>query len=56
MRAWRAKRHPELVAEQAEPTEAERRQLFAERDVGRLEWWLATARTCADIADLLAVP
>jgi Putative restriction endonuclease len=84
VRAWRAKRHPEFVAERAEgraegaaegearglvkgllavlagrglePTEAERRQLLAEHDVGRLERWLAAARTCAGIADLLAVP
>jgi hypothetical protein len=84
VRAWRAKRHPEFIAERAEgrregeaagkadglaegvlavlgarglePTEDQRRQLMAERDLGRLERWLAAAGTCADLAGLLAIP
>ncbi len=76
VRAWRARRHSEFVAERAEgraeglvegllvvlavrglePTEDERRRLLEEQDLGRLERWLAAARTCADIAGLLAVP
>jgi len=39
-----------------EPTEAERRCILQERDLGRLERWLAAARTCADVAELLATP
>ena len=37
------------------PTEAERHRILEERDLGRLERWLAAARTCADIAGLLAM-
>jgi hypothetical protein len=39
-----------------EPTEDERRRLLEERDLGRLERWLAAAGTCGDVAALLAVP
>jgi len=94
VRALRAKRHPEFIAERMEgeaeaeeraeeeargrvegesegraeglliwlagrglePTEAERRRILGERDLGRLERWLAAARACTDIAALLAVP
>jgi hypothetical protein len=45
-----------LAARGLEPTEDERRHLLEERDLGRLERWLAAARTCADTAELLAVP
>jgi len=38
------------------PTEDERRRISGEREVGRLERWLAAARSCADVAALLAVP
>ena len=66
------KRHPERVAERAEgraealiivlaegvlePTEDERRRILEERDAGRLERWLAAARTCADVAGLRPAP
>jgi hypothetical protein len=77
--AWRAKRHPEFLAERAEgeasgraegraaalmillatrglgPTEAERRRILAERDLGRLERWIAAAGSCADVAALLTL-
>jgi hypothetical protein len=84
VRAWRAKRHPEFIAEREEgrmegeaagkadglakvllavlgarglePTEDEHRRLLAERDLGRLERWLAAAGTCSDLAGLLALP
>jgi hypothetical protein len=39
-----------------ELTEDERRRIQKERDLGRLERWLAAARTCADVAGLLAIP
>ena len=39
-----------------DPTEDERHRILAERDPGRLARWLAAARTCADVATLLAVP
>jgi hypothetical protein len=39
-----------------DPTEDERRRILAERDPDRLARWLAAARTCADVATLLAVP
>jgi hypothetical protein len=39
-----------------EPTEDERRRILGERDLGRLERWLAAAGSCADVAQLLAVP
>jgi hypothetical protein len=39
-----------------EPTEDERRRIREERDLGRLARWLAAARTCTDIAGLLALP
>jgi Uma2 family endonuclease len=39
-----------------EPTEDERDRIRQERDLGRLGRWLAAARTCADVAELLAVP
>jgi hypothetical protein len=38
-----------------EPTADERRRILDERDLSRLQRWLAAARTCADIAGLLAV-
>ncbi len=38
-----------------DPTEDERRRILAERDPSRLARWLAAARTCADVATLLAV-
>ncbi len=44
-----------LAVRGLEPTEDEHRQLFAERDPGRLERWLAAARSCADVAQLLAM-
>jgi hypothetical protein len=72
VRAFRAKHHPEFVAERAEgraeallvvlaaggleATEAERRRILEERDLGRLDRWLAAARTCVDIAALLTIP
>jgi hypothetical protein len=71
-RAIRMKRHPEFLAERAEgeaaallivlvgrglePSDEERRRILEERDLGRLERWLAAAGTCADIAGLLALP
>ncbi|HSK04543.1 MAG TPA: hypothetical protein VK932_24980, partial [Kofleriaceae bacterium] len=39
-----------------DPTEDERRRILEERDPGRLARWLAAARTCPDVATLLAVP
>jgi hypothetical protein len=39
-----------------DPTEDERRRILAEHDPGRLARWLAAARTCPDVATLLAVP
>ena len=76
VRAWRAKRHPEFLAERAEgqaegraeallivlaarglaPTEEERRRILGERELGRLERWIAAVRDCADVAGLLAMP
>jgi hypothetical protein len=38
------------------PSEAERRRILEECDLGRLERWLAAAPTCPTIAELLAVP
>jgi hypothetical protein len=38
-----------------EPTEDERRRIRQERDLGRFARWLAAARTCADVAMLLAI-
>ncbi|HSK03361.1 MAG TPA: hypothetical protein VK932_19050, partial [Kofleriaceae bacterium] len=45
-----------LAARGLEPTEAERQRIQKERDLGRLERWLAAAPTCADVAELLAIP
>ena len=45
-----------LVLRSLEPTQEEHRRILAERDPGRLERWLAAARTCTDVAQLLAVP
>ncbi len=39
-----------------EPTEDERRRILEERELGRLARWLAAAGSCADLAQLLAVP
>jgi hypothetical protein len=39
-----------------EPAEDERRRILEEHDLERLERWLAAARSCTDIASLLAVP
>jgi hypothetical protein len=39
-----------------EPTEGERHRILEECDLGRLARWLAAARTCADVPELLAVP
>ncbi len=39
-----------------EPSADERRRIQEERDLGRLERWLAVTRTCADVAELLSVP
>ncbi len=70
--AYRLKRHPAFLAERAEgeanallivlagrnlePTAAERQRILAERDLDRLERWLAAAGTCTDLAELLALP
>ncbi len=45
-----------LAVRGLEPTEDERRRILGERDPGRLERWLAAARTCPDVARLLAGP
>jgi Putative restriction endonuclease len=37
-------------------TDGERHRILEERDLGRLERWLATAGTCADLAALLTLP
>jgi hypothetical protein len=39
-----------------EPTADERRRILEERDLERLGRWFAAARTCADVAGLLALP
>ena len=43
-----------LASRGLEPSEDERRRILEERDLARLERWLATAATCADVAGLLA--
>ena len=43
-----------LAARGLAPTNDELRRIRAERDLGRLERWLAAASTCTDIAKLLA--
>jgi hypothetical protein len=45
-----------LAGRGLEPSDGERRRILEERDVGRLERWLAVAGTCADVAELLALP
>jgi hypothetical protein len=45
-----------LVGRGLEPSDGERERILAERDMGRLERWLAVAGTCADVAELLALP
>jgi predicted transposase YdaD len=45
-----------LAGRGLEPTEAERLRIRQERDLDRLDRWLAAARTCADVAGLLAIP
>jgi hypothetical protein len=45
-----------LAGRGLEPTATERQRIRAERDLGRLERWLAAAGTCADLAELLALP
>ena len=44
-----------LAARGLKPTEAERRRILEERELGRLERWLAASTSCADVAALLAV-
>lgn len=45
-----------LASRGLEPTQGEHRRILQERDPGRLERWLAAARTCPDVAKLLLVP
>jgi len=45
-----------LAGRDLEPTEGERHRILQERDLGRLARWLEAARTCADVAALLALP
>jgi hypothetical protein len=45
-----------LAGRRLEPTEDERQRIRQERDLGRLERWLAAAPACADVAALLALP
>jgi hypothetical protein len=45
-----------LAGRGLQPAEDERRRLLEERDLGRLDRWLAAASTCPDVAALLAVP
>jgi Uma2 family endonuclease len=43
-----------LAARGLEPTPDELRRIRTEREISRLERWIATAWTCSDISDLLA--
>jgi hypothetical protein len=45
-----------LAGRGLEPTAGERHRILEQRDLDRLERWLAAAPTCADVAELLAVP
>ncbi|HSK03363.1 MAG TPA: hypothetical protein VK932_19060 [Kofleriaceae bacterium] len=45
-----------LAGRGLEPTEDERQRIRQERDLGRLERWLAAAPACADVSALLTMP
>jgi hypothetical protein len=45
-----------LAGRGIDPTEGERQLIVEERDLGRLQRWLAAAGTCANFAELLALP